>query len=111
MTKQSKNTDKKLIVNKLSQETMNELEIQEFWQDHQVGSDLLDSSLEPDIKAKLQQARNERKSRNITLNLSKGLEQRLRQLAEVEGIGYQTLIKQFLIERTYQEEVRRGIVK
>ncbi len=69
------------------------------------------SPLEQDPKTRLQQARNERKSRNITLNLSKGLEQRLRKLAEIEGVGYQTLIKQFLLERTYQEEVRRGIVQ
>ena len=53
----------------------------------------------------------EARSRNITLNLNAGLERRLRELADLEGVGYQTLIKQFLLERTYQEEVRRGILK
>jgi predicted DNA binding CopG/RHH family protein len=111
MIKKSKNTAKKKVVNKLSPQTMTESEVQNFWQTHQVGKGLITSSFEPDLKAKLQKARDERKSRNITLNLNEGLEQRLRYLADMEGVGYQTLIKQFVLERTYQEEVRRGIVK
>ena len=111
MIKKNKTPNKKKIMNKLSQETMTQNEVQSFWQSHQVGKGLITSLLEPDLKAKLQKARDERKSRNITLNLNEGLEQRLRNLADIEGVGYQTLIKQFVLERIYQEEVRRGIVK
>lgn len=110
MSKKSKST-KKEAINNISPESMTESELQAYWQTHRVGKSLLDSSLEPDLKAKLQEARAKHKSRNITLNLNEALEQRIRQLAEIEGVGYQTLIKQFVLERTYQEEVRRGIVK
>jgi predicted DNA binding CopG/RHH family protein len=112
MTRKSKKATKpKKPIHRLDQKTMTETEVQDFWQTHQVGKGLLASALEPDLKAKLQAARAERKSRNITLNLNEGLEQRIRHLAELEGVGYQTLIKQFVLERTYQEELRRGIVK
>lgn len=40
--------------------------------------------------------------------LNASLVHRPRKLAE---LGYQTLIKQFLLERTYQEELCRGIMK
>ena len=91
-------------------EPMTEAEVQDFWQHHEVGEELLAKGIDADLKEKLTAGRKTR-SRNITLNLNAQLERRLRTIAEAEGIGYQTLIKQFLLERTYQEEVRLGIVK
>ena len=91
--------------------SMSEAEAQNFWDTHQVGEGLLAEPLDADLKKTLQKARKTARSRNITLNLNAGLERRLRHLAELEGTGYQTLIKQFLLERTYQEELRRGILK
>ncbi|HEV7936560.1 MAG TPA: hypothetical protein VGP18_00880 [Solirubrobacteraceae bacterium] len=35
---------------------------------------------------------------------------RLKQLAERRNTGYQTLLKEFVIERLYEEEKREGIV-
>jgi hypothetical protein len=35
---------------------------------------------------------------------------RLKQLAERRNTGYQTLLKEFVIERLYEEEQREGIV-
>ncbi len=111
MTKKSENTAKKIVVNEIGKEPLTESEVKDFWQNHQVGDKLLALPLELELQTKLQQARSQRKSRSITLNLSEGLKQRLHQIAELEGVGDHTLIKQFLLERTYQEEVRRGIIK
>ena len=36
--------------------------------------------------------------------------QRLRALARKKGKGYQTLLKEFVIERLYEEEKREGLV-
>jgi hypothetical protein len=35
---------------------------------------------------------------------------RLRQLADRRGIGYQTLLREFVLERLYEEEIRDGVV-
>jgi len=89
---------------------MSETETQEFWQTHTVEKGLLNEVLEPDLKAKLKAARAQRKSRNITLNLSESLESRLRRLAEAKKTSYQTLLKEFVLERVYEEEKRLGLV-
>ena len=108
MTKKSKK-----VVNSVEQipTSMTEAEARRFWETHQAGEGLLEEPLDADLRKTLKKARATAQSRNITLNLNAGLERRLRRLAELEGTGYQTLIKQFLIERTYQEELRRGILK
>jgi hypothetical protein len=106
MTKKPRKT-----IQKLSQiPQLSEVEAQVFWQTHQVGKGLLEEPIEADLKAKLKAARAERKSRNITLNLSENLEGRLRYLAKVKKTSYQTLLKEFVLERVYEEEKRLGVV-
>ncbi len=107
MTKKTKKSVESL---KQIPQAMSEAETQEFWQTHAVGKGLLKEPLESDLKAKLAQARAARKSRNITLNLSENLESRLRHLAEVKKTSYQTLLKEFVLERVYEEEKRMGLV-
>jgi predicted DNA binding CopG/RHH family protein len=92
-------------------EEMTETEVQAFWQTHEVGEGLLAEPLDAALKAKLQAARDARKSRNITMNLSTNLEQRLRVLAERKHTPYQTLLKEFVLERVYEEEKRLGILE
>jgi predicted DNA binding CopG/RHH family protein len=46
----------------------------------------------------------------IALRLDKFTLERLRALAALRNTGYQTLLKEFLIERLYEEEKREGIV-
>jgi hypothetical protein len=36
---------------------------------------------------------------------------RLKALAAVKGVGYQTLLRQFVAERVYEEEKREGIIE
>ncbi len=48
-------------------------------------------------------------SRLTSIRLEPDLEQRLRSLATAKGIGYQTLLKNFVIERIYEEEKRANV--
>jgi hypothetical protein len=113
MTKMSMKNKPKKIINRPQQlpVSMTERETQTFWQTHQVGEGLLKDSIDSDLKAKLNKARANRKSRNITLNLSENLEQRLRHLADLKQTSYQTLLKEFVLERVYEEEKRAGILE
>ncbi len=45
-----------------------------------------------------------------TLRLDEDMEQRLKHLAELKKVPYQTLLKQFVGERLYEEEKRLGVV-
>jgi predicted DNA binding CopG/RHH family protein len=36
---------------------------------------------------------------------------RLKALAAIKGIGYQTLLRQFVADRVYEEEKREGVLK
>jgi hypothetical protein len=112
MTKISVKSKSKKTVSSVKQipAAMNEHEAQTFWQTHQVGKGLLKETVPSDLKAKLHKARASRKSRNITLNLSENLERRLRRLADLKQTSYQTLLKEFVLERVYEEEKRIGIL-
>lgn len=44
------------------------------------------------------------KSRPTSLRLGSDLERRLRTLAELKGTSYQTLLKEFVLERIYEEK-------
>jgi hypothetical protein len=46
----------------------------------------------------------------IALRLDRFTLERLRALAALRNTGYQTLLKEFVIERLYEEEKREGIV-
>ncbi|WP_420594414.1 hypothetical protein [Deinococcus sp.] len=50
------------------------------------------------------------KSNPTSLRLSADLERRLRHLAALKGTSYQTLMKEFVLERVYEEEKRLGVV-
>jgi hypothetical protein len=51
-----------------------------------------------------------RAQNRVHLHLSAQLERRLKELAQREGISKEALVQKFLLERTYQEEVRLGIL-
>lgn len=104
---------KKPIINSVNQipEAMTELEARDFWDSHSIGASLLQEPVDTDLQAKLQAARAERKSRNITLNISTQVEQRLRHVASIKHTPYQSLLKEFVIERLYEEEKRLGVLR
>lgn len=77
-------------------------------------------SLDPDVFL-AQQARRERilrmqdtvrpgRTKPIALRLDRFTLERLKALAALRSTGYQTLLKEFVVERVYEEEKRAGIV-
>jgi hypothetical protein len=47
----------------------------------------------------------------IAIRLDRFTLERLRALAALRNTGYQTLLKEFLVERLYEEEKREGIIE
>ncbi|MCR8643610.1 BrnA antitoxin family protein [Paenibacillus sp. N1-5-1-14] len=81
-------------------EHMSDAEAAEFWSNHAMSDELLEDSIIEEEDYDLPR----RKSTTISIHLDEDLLQRLNTLAKQRNKDYQTLIKQFLIERTYEEE-------
>jgi predicted DNA binding CopG/RHH family protein len=78
-----------------------------FWATHEVSDELAEAA-EPIPADELPPPRP--RSRTITLRIESDTLARLKSIAEYKGMGYQTLLKDFLVERLYEEEKRAGIV-
>ncbi|HKH39317.1 MAG TPA: CopG family antitoxin [Rubrobacter sp.] len=85
----------------------NEAEEAEFWATHSLGEEFL-AKMEPLPKDVLPPARP--RTQPISLRLDSDVLERVRALAEIKHKGYQTLIKEFLVERLYEEEKREGLL-
>lgn len=74
-----------------------------FWDTHEITEDFLKATrpLEP---SEMPAKRTEAKS--ITIRMDIDTLKRLQDLADKKHKGYQTLLKQFVIERLYEEEKR-----
>lgn len=74
-----------------------------YWETHTFGQGMTDR-LEPArvVDPRLPPPRSP--SSPVTIRLSADTLHRLRRLAAARGIGYQTLLKQFVTERLYEEE-------
>ncbi|MGG1517807.1 CopG family antitoxin [Paenibacillus oryzisoli] len=81
-------------------ENMNDSEAAEFWSNHTMSEELLHASIIEEEDHDLPK----RKSSTISIRIDEDLLLRIRNLARLRKKGYQTLIKEFLIERTYEEE-------
>ena len=83
-----------------------------FWDTHSWSDDLLDGAAkgprDPDLPPP--RTRGKKQAAPISLRLADNTTERLKRLAARRGMGYQTLLKQFLLERLYEEEKREGIV-
>jgi len=88
-------------------------EAAEFWANHSVGEGLLMDTYDPDFDAPLERShfRPADATTAISLRLERDLKTRLVALAKAKGMAYQTLLKQFVAERVYEEEKRMGVVK
>jgi hypothetical protein len=53
----------------------------------------------------------QRHSRNLSVRFDLDTLNRLRKVAKKKGVGYQTLLKQFVTERLYEEEKREGLIE
>ncbi len=59
---------------------------------------------------KMQDAIRPGRTTPIAIRLDRFTLRRLKSLAALRNIGYQTLLKQFVVERLYEEEKRAGII-
>ncbi len=50
------------------------------------------------------------RTKPIALRLDRFTIERLKALGKLRGTGYQTMLKQFVVERLYEEEKRAGII-
>jgi uncharacterized protein (DUF4415 family) len=82
-----------------------EAEEQAFWETHTFGPGML-QRLRParEVDPRLPPPR--APSSSVTIRLNADVLHRLRRLAAARGMGYQTLLKQFVTERLYEEEQR-----
>ena len=91
-----------------------EREEQAWWDEHDVSEELLET-FGPVPEGELPPPRERTVTRPrktpVSVRMEEELVDRLRVLAAVKGIGYQTLLRQFVSERVYEEEKREGILK
>lgn len=78
-----------------------EAEEAEFWSTHSFGEGLLEK-MKPIPEGGL--------SRKQPIRLTTDLSDRLEALAAAKGVGYHSLLEQFVAERVYEEEKREGIL-
>jgi hypothetical protein len=88
-----------------------EREEQAFWDTHTLGEGLL-AQMErggPDDLRALP-ARAATRSRTIAVRFEEDVLKRMRAVAAKKHMGYQTLLKAFVLERLYEEERREGLL-
>ena len=88
-----------------------EREAREFWDTHEITEEYLESAgpiTEQDLPPA--QSRTAR-TKPIAIRFDEDVLERLKQLADHKHKGYQTLLKEFVSERLYEEEKREGILK
>lgn len=83
-----------------------------FWENHTWSDALLDeaAALPRDPNLPPPRACTKVQSRPTSLRLEDNTTERLKELARIKGTSYQTLLKQFVLERLYEEEKREGII-
>jgi predicted DNA binding CopG/RHH family protein len=84
-------------------QNMTEDETAEFWSTHAMSEELLDASIFEDEDELPRRGG----AKSISIRLDQDLLHRLQTVAKRKHIGYQTLMKHFLIERVYEEEKKQ----
>jgi predicted DNA binding CopG/RHH family protein len=84
---------------------MSEAEEAEFWETHALNSQAFKRP-----EKRPEHLPTPRRSRRISIVFEDDTLERLKALAQAKGMGYQTLLKDFVTERLYEEEKRRGMV-
>ncbi|UCH26257.1 MAG: hypothetical protein JSV66_01015 [Trueperaceae bacterium] len=91
-----------------------EVEEQGFWDAHTLSAELFQESSSTEYpdpsKLRRSQERPKKQSSSTHIRFDADTTRRLKALAAVKGTKYQTLLKQFVVERLYEEEKREGIV-
>jgi predicted DNA binding CopG/RHH family protein len=87
-----------------------EAEESEWWGNHDLGGELLDQ-FKPVPLTPAEIAYKQARTRPVAVRFDESTLERIRNLAKLRNKGYQTLLKEFVVERLYEEEKREGIVK
>lgn len=77
-----------------------------FWDTHSIGPGMIERG--PVADDEMPPVRRATASRIVSARFEADTINRLRDLATQRGMGYQTLMKQFVVERLYEEEKRAG---
>lgn len=92
-----------------------EKEEQAWWDEHDISEELLETFESRSERDRLPPPREKSATRprkgTISVRMEDDLVSRLKALAAVKGVGYQTLLRQFVADRVYEEEKREGILK
>jgi uncharacterized protein (DUF4415 family) len=86
---------------------MTEEQAREFWASHEVTEEYLKKA-GPVPQEDLPEFRP--RTKPVSVRLDADVLRRLKKLAELKNKGYQTLLKEFIAERLYEEERREGII-
>ncbi len=84
-----------------------EAEESAFWATHELGEELLDR-MGSDVDPRLPSPRP--RTRPIAIRFDEDTIKRIKALATRRRKGYQTLLKEFVSERLYEEEKREGVI-
>jgi uncharacterized protein (DUF4415 family) len=84
-----------------------EAEEADFWATHELGEELL-ARMGKDADPGLPPPRP--RTKPIAIRFDEDTVRRMKALASKRGKGYQTLLKEFVSERLYEEEKREGVI-
>ncbi len=87
---------------------MSEKEARDFWDTHEITEEYLAKAGRPP-EDELPPSRP--RTKPVAVRFDEDVLSRLKTLAESKGKGYQTMLKEFVVERLYEEEKREGIIK
>ena len=76
-----------------------------FWQSHELTDELWDT-----LPATPEEDLPRPRTKPVPVRFDEDVLRRVKALATKRHIGYQTLLKQFVVERLYEEEKREGLV-
>ena len=90
-----------------------EKEEQAWWDEHDVSDELLQAFGPVEEGSLPPRERSVTRARKVpvSVRMEEDLVTRLKGLAAIKGIGYQTLLRQFVADRVYEEEKREGVLK
>lgn len=106
----SEKSEKKMIPLRTPSEIpefRNEEDETEFWATHEITEEFIERA-EPVPEGELPPPRS--RTRPISMRFDEDVLRRLRAIAERKHKGYQTLLKEFVVERLYEEEKREGMI-
>ena len=92
-------------------EFKSEREEHDFWSTHAFSEEFMDRAVEHSKDEEIPLPPVRKRSTSTSLRLDEDTLARLRHLARKKGKGYQTLLKEFVVERLYEEEKREGVLK